>query len=49
VDLSISESKSDNAVIIFSRLDEVDFVVDMGEEEDPNGYWNAVNEPNGHM
>jgi hypothetical protein len=47
VDLSIPEPKSDDEVIHFSRLDEVGFVVDMVEEEEPKGYWEAVNGPNG--
>jgi hypothetical protein len=46
VDSSILEAKSDDKVIYFSRLDEVGYVVDMVEEEEPKGYWEAVNGPN---
>jgi hypothetical protein len=38
VDSSILEAKSDDKVIYFSRLDEVGYVVDMVEEEEPKGY-----------
>jgi hypothetical protein len=47
VNPAISESKSDDEIILFSKLDKVEFVVDMVEEEELNGYWEAVNGPNG--
>jgi hypothetical protein len=30
-------------------MDEAEFGVDMVEEEEPNGYWEAVNQPNGQL
>jgi hypothetical protein len=47
VDRSVPEPKSDDEITLFSRLDEVGFFVDMVEEEEPKGYWEAVNGPNG--
>jgi hypothetical protein len=41
--------KSDNKVRHLSRFDEVGFVVDMGEEEVPKGYWKVVNRQNGDL
>jgi hypothetical protein len=38
VDLSVLEPKSDDEIIVFSKLDEAVFVVDMVEEEEPKGY-----------
>jgi hypothetical protein len=49
VDPSIAEPKSDDKITLFSKLDEARFVVDMVEEEEPKGYWEAVNVPNGHV
>jgi hypothetical protein len=46
VDPSVPEPKSDDEITLFSRLDEAGFVVDMVEEEEPKGYWEAVNGPN---
>jgi hypothetical protein len=46
VDPSIPEPKSDDKITVYSRLDEGGFVVDMVEEEEPKGYWEAVNRPN---
>jgi hypothetical protein len=45
VDLSVLEPKSNDKINLLYRLDEAGFVVDMGEEEDPKGYWDAVNGP----
>jgi hypothetical protein len=42
VDPSIPEPKSDDTITVGSRLDERGFVVDMVEEEEPKGYWEAV-------
>jgi hypothetical protein len=47
VDPSVPESKSDDEITLFSRLDEARFVVDIVEEEELKGYWEAVNGPNG--
>jgi hypothetical protein len=49
VDPSVLEPKSNDEVIIFSRLDEVGFVVDMEDEEEPKSYWEVVNGPNGNV
>jgi hypothetical protein len=38
VDPSILEPKFDDEIIQFSRLDEVEFVVDMGKEEELKDY-----------
>jgi hypothetical protein len=46
IDLSVPEPKSDDEITLCSRLDDVGFVVDMVEEEEPKGYWEAVNGPN---
>jgi hypothetical protein len=45
VDLSILEPKSDDEITLFCRLDKVEFVVDMLEEEELKGYWETVNRP----
>jgi hypothetical protein len=34
---------------VFSGLDEVGFVEEMVEEEEPKGYWEAIKGPNGHL
>jgi hypothetical protein len=47
VNPSIPEPKSDNEITLFSRLDEAGFIVDMVEEAELKGYWEAVNGPNG--
>jgi hypothetical protein len=47
VDPSIAEPKSDNEISLFCRLDEAGFVLDMVEEDELKGYWEAVNKPNG--
>jgi hypothetical protein len=49
VDPSLSKPKSDDEITLFSRSDEAGFVIDMVEEEEPNGYWEAVNRPNGQL
>jgi hypothetical protein len=46
VDPSHPEPKSDDKITLVSRLDEAGFVVNMVEEEEPKGYWKAVNGPN---
>jgi hypothetical protein len=38
VDPSVLEPKSDDEVILFSKLDEAGFVIDMGEKDKPKGY-----------
>jgi hypothetical protein len=43
VDPSVPEPISDDEITLFSRLDEGGFVIDMVEEEEPTGYWEAVN------
>jgi hypothetical protein len=49
VDPSVPEPKSDNEITLFSRLDEARCILDMLEEEEPKGYWEAVNGPNGQV
>jgi hypothetical protein len=49
VDPSVLEPKSDDKITFFSRLDEARVVVVMVEEEEPSGYWEAVNRPNGQL
>jgi hypothetical protein len=46
VDPFVPEPKPDDEITLFSRLDKTRFVVDMVEEEEPKGYWEAVNGPN---
>jgi hypothetical protein len=46
VDLYVLEPKSDDEIILFSKLDEAGFVLDMVEEEQPKSYWEVVNTPN---
>jgi hypothetical protein len=46
VDPSVPEPKPDNEIILFSKLDEAGFVVDLVEEEEQKGYWEAINRPN---
>jgi hypothetical protein len=43
------ELKSDDEVILFPKLDEVRFVIDIEEKEDPKDYWEAVKSPNKHL
>jgi hypothetical protein len=43
---SVLEPKSDDEIILFSKLNEVGCVVDMVEEEELKRYWEAVNGPN---
>jgi hypothetical protein len=45
-DRSVPEPKSDDKIILFSKLDKPRFGVDMGEEEELKGYWEAINGPN---
>jgi hypothetical protein len=49
MDPSILKPKSDEEITLFSRLDIARFLVDMGEEEEPKGYWETVNGPNGQL
>jgi hypothetical protein len=49
VDPSVPEPKSDDKITHVSKLDELGFVVDMVEEEEPKGYWEAVNGPKGQV
>jgi hypothetical protein len=49
VDLSILEPTSDDEITLFSKFDNVAFIVDMVEEEDPKGYWEVVNGLNGKV
>jgi hypothetical protein len=49
IDPSIPELKSDNEITLFSRLDEAAFVVDMVEQDELKGNWEAVNRPNGQV
>jgi hypothetical protein len=49
VDPSVPEIISDHEIILFSRLDEAGDVVDIVEEEEPQGYWEAVKGPNGQL
>jgi hypothetical protein len=49
VDISVPEPRSDNKITLYSKLDEVEFVVDMGQEEELKGYWKVVNRPNGQV
>jgi hypothetical protein len=49
VDLSIPEPKSDDENILFSKLDEAEYVIDMVEEEEPKGYWELVNGLTGQL
>jgi hypothetical protein len=45
VDPSVPEPKSDDEINLLSCLNEGGFVVDIIEEEEPKGYWEAVNRP----
>jgi hypothetical protein len=47
VDLFVPEPKSDDKIILFSKLDQAEFVVDIEEEGEPTGYWEGFNGPNG--
>jgi hypothetical protein len=47
VDPTVPEPKSDDKIMLFSRLDDARFVVGIVEEEEPKSYWDAVNGPNG--
>jgi hypothetical protein len=49
VDLSILGPKSDDDVILFSRLDDAEFVVGMEEKKKFKDYRKAVNGLNGHL
>jgi hypothetical protein len=49
VDPSGPEPKSHEEITLFSRLDEVGFVVDMVEEKEMKAYWQAVNGLNGQL
>jgi hypothetical protein len=49
VDPSVQEPKSDDEITFFSKLDGAEFIVDMVEEEEWKGYWEAVNKPNGQV
>jgi hypothetical protein len=41
--MSVPKPKSDDKVIHFSRLYELEVVIDMVEYEEPKGYWEVVN------
>jgi hypothetical protein len=45
----VRDPKSDDEVTLYSRLNEIGVVIDMGKEKEPKGYWEAVNGLNGHM
>jgi hypothetical protein len=49
MDLSVPEPKSNDESTLDSRLDEVGFVKDMGEEEEPKGYLEAFNWQTGKL
>jgi hypothetical protein len=46
VDLSIVETKCDNEITLFPRLYKAEFVVDIGEQEEPNRYLEGANRQN---
>jgi hypothetical protein len=46
VDSSAPDLKSDYEITLFSRLDPAGFVIDIVEDEEPYGYWEAVKRPN---
>jgi hypothetical protein len=46
VEPSVPGPKSGDEISLFSRLDQAEFVVDMGEEEELKGYQEIVIEPN---
>jgi hypothetical protein len=46
VDLSVLEPKSEDEITRHSRLHEMGFVVDMMEQEELKGDWEAVNRQN---
>jgi hypothetical protein len=48
IDLSVREPKSDNKIILFSKLGNAGCVVDMVEEEEPKGYWEVGNDKIGN-
>jgi hypothetical protein len=49
IDPSIPEPQSDDEIRLFSSFDESGFVIDMVEEKEPKGYWEAVNGPTGQL
>jgi hypothetical protein len=49
VNLSVPEPKSDHKFTHFSKLDNAGFGIDMVEEEEPKGYWEAVIGPIGQV
>jgi hypothetical protein len=49
VDPSFPEPKSHNKIKLASKVDEAGFVVDIVEEDETKGYWEAVNGPNGQV